>query len=60
MVIESKYSQDLQQPVTIRRMPGCLFSGDNGGNKISVTITDSGSPVTLSGTLRGYVIRPDG
>lgn len=60
MVIESKFCQDLQKPVMINRLHGFLFTGDNGGNKITVTITDGGEPVSLSGTLRGYVIRPDG
>lgn len=38
---------------------GVLFAGDT-GTKIKCTVTSGGQPVTLTGTVRGYVIRADG
>ena len=57
---ETWLKADLQAPVTVKRIDGNLFSGDNQGNLVGVTVTDSGEPVTLSGEVRGYFIRSDG
>ena len=59
-VLETWLKQDLKHPVIVNRLPGNLFTGDISGNRIGVEVTDDGAPVTLSGTIRGYVIRPDG
>lgn len=57
---ETWLKADLQAPVTVKRIDGNLFSGDNQGNLIGVTVTDAGEPATLSGEVRGYFIRSDG
>ena len=57
---ETWLKADLQAPVTVKRIDGNLFSGDNQGNLVGVTVTDSGEPATLSGEVRGYYIRSDG
>lgn len=57
---ETWLKADLQAPVTVKRIDGNLFSGDNQGNLVGVTITDAGEPATLSGEVRGYFIRSDG
>lgn len=57
---ETWLKADLQAPVTVKRIDGNLFSGDNQGNLVGVTVTDSGEPATLSGEVRGYFIRSDG
>ena len=57
---ETWLKADLQAPVTVKRIDGNLFSGDNQGNMVGVTVTDSGEPATLSGEVRGYFIRSDG
>ena len=57
---ETWLKADLQAPVTVKRIDGNLFSGDNHGNLVGVTVTDAGEPATLSGEVRGYFIRSDG
>lgn len=57
---ETWLKADLQAPVTVKRIDGNLFSGDNQGNLVGVTVTDAGEPATLSGEVRGYFIRSDG
>ena len=57
---ETWLKADLQAPVTVKRIDGNLFSGDNQGNLVGVTVTDAGEPATLSGDVRGYFIRSDG
>lgn len=57
---ETWLKADLQAPVTVKRIDGNLFSGDNQGNLVGVTVTDSGEPATLSGDVRGFFIRSDG
>lgn len=39
---------------------GLYFTDDSGANKIGVIVTDDGESITLSGTVKGYVICPDG
>lgn len=57
---ETWLEADLTQPVIVQRLDGNLFSGDNGGNLIGVTITDNEQPATLDGACYGYFIRDDG
>ena len=51
---------DLSKPIQVRSLSGELFTFDNHGNVIGVEVYENGEPVTLTGTIAGYVIRPDG
>lgn len=59
-VIEKWFGCDLQEPVRTVNLNGGLFSQDNLGNKIGVTVTDGGEDVTLVGSVSGYALRADG
>lgn len=58
-VFETVLKSDLKKPVIVQPLPGNVFSGDNGGNKITVEITDNGSAASLSGGVVGYILRED-
>ena len=58
-VFETVLVSDLKKPVQVKQLSGNLFSGDNGGNKITIEVLDGGSAATLSGTVMGYVLRAD-
>lgn len=58
-VFETVLKSDLKKPVIVQQLPGNVFSGDNGGNKITVEITDNGSAASLSGSVVGYILRED-
>lgn len=58
-VIEYWLSQDLSKPVSLHKMSGSCFTEDNEGTLIGVKCTKDGEPVTLSGTVSGYIIRGD-
>lgn len=58
-VFETVLKSDLKKPVIVQPLPGNVFSGDNGGNKITVEITDNGSAASLSGGVVGYIVRED-
>jgi len=58
--IETWYNQDLQQPVKVHYLDGSLFSHNSNGNRIGVHVFNNGEPVTLSGTVSGYVVTADG
>ena len=59
-VIETWYNQDLQKPVKVNYLNGNLFSHNGNGNRIGVHVFDNGEPVTLAGTVSGYVVTSDG
>lgn len=59
-VIETWYNQDLQTPVKVHYLDGSLFSHNGNGNRIGVYVFDGGEPVTLAGTVSGYVVTADG
>lgn len=59
-VIETWFNQDLQQPVKVHYLDGSLFSHNGNGNRIGVHVFNNGEPVTLSGTVSGYVVTADG
>lgn len=59
-VIETWYNQDLQNPVKVHYLNGNLFSHNGNGNRIGVHVFDNGEPVTLAGTVSGYVVTSDG
>ena len=58
--IETWFKQDLKSPVSVRAINGAVFSQDNMGNLIGVTVTDGRADASLSGSVIGYVIRDDG
>ncbi len=51
---------DLQKPIWVRPVSGCLFSGDSNATLIRVTVLDGGAPADISGDVCANVIRPDG
>lgn len=59
-VFETLLKSDLKKPVTVQALQGVVFTADSAGNRVTVEVTDGGSPATLSGTVTGYVIRADG
>ena len=59
-IIETWLNQDINEAVKVRYIDGNMFSMDNGGNRINVTVMDGDSPATLSGTVSANVIRSDG
>lgn len=59
-VIETWFNQDLQKPVKTQYIDGSLFGNNANGNRIGVVVTDNGEPVTISGTVSGYVVVSDG
>ena len=59
-IIETWLNQDINKAVKVRYIDGNMFSMDNGGNRINVTVMDGDSPATLSGTVSANVIRSDG
>lgn len=59
-VIETWLEQDLQKPVQVKHLDGNLFSHNGNGNRIGVRVYNNGEPVTLSGTVSGYVVTADG
>ena len=59
-MIETWFSQDLNEPVQVHQLDGNVFSQDNQGNLIGVNVFDGGAPATLSGTVSANVIRADG
>jgi len=58
--IETWYNQDLQQPVRVHYLDGSLFSHNSNGNRIGVHVFNNGEPVTLTGTVSGYIVTADG
>lgn len=59
-MIETWFSQDLNEPVQVHQLDGNVFSQDNQGNLIGVNVFDGGAPATISGTVAANVIRADG
>ena len=53
------YSQDLQKPIVIRQ-GDFTFNADNNGLVIYVDLYNGGDPATVSGSVAGAVICPDG
>lgn len=59
-MIETWFSQDLNEPVQVHQLDGNVFSQDNQGNLIGVNVFDGDEPATLSGSVSASVIRSDG
>ena len=60
MRFETWYKSDLQRTPQVQAIMGNAFTQDNLGNLMGAVVTDGGEPVTLSGSVTGYVMRPDG
>lgn len=58
--METWFEQDLKKPLNVRMLTGNLFSMDNEGNLIGVTVLDGGQPAELAGDVSANVIRCDG
>ena len=50
---------DLSRLPEVKKL-GNVFSQDSSANKIGVEVTDNGESVSLSGTVKAYIIKPDG
>ena len=59
-VIENRFVCDLAKPVRAQALKGNVFSLDNLGSRLSVLIYDNGQPATISGSITGNCILPDG
>lgn len=59
-VVQTWFGQDLQKAVKVNHIDGNLFSHNGNGNSIGVRVYNDGEPVTLTGTVSGYVITSDG
>lgn len=59
-MIETWFSQDLNEPVQVHQLDGNVFSQDNQGNLVGVNVYDGDAPATLSGSVSASVIRSDG
>lgn len=59
-MIETWFSQDLNEPVHVHQLDGNVFSQDNQGNLVGVNVFDGDEPATLSGSVSASVIRSDG
>ena len=59
-IIETWLNQDINEAVKVRYIDGNMFSMDNGGNRINVTVMDGDSPATVGGSVSANVIRSDG
>lgn len=59
-VIETWFTQDLQQSVKAHTLCGSLFSHNGNANRICVSVTNGGVPAQLSGTVSGYVVDTNG
>ena len=58
-VIESWFRQDLGKTVQVQTLHGAVFTEDNEGNLVGVRCYKDGAEAALTGTVSGYVIRPD-
>ena len=59
-MLETWLYADLRQMPSVKQLTGRVFSQDESANKIGVRVTENGEPVTLSGTVKAYVIKQDG
>ena len=59
-MFETWINTEVTKLPTVMRLMGRAFTEDNGANKIGVIVTENGQPKTLTGTVKGYVIKPDG
>lgn len=60
MQFETWLKSDLKKPLSVIDLKGNFFTEDSGANLVGVELYDNGQPVTISGTITGYVIRQDG
>ena len=58
--IETWVNQDLNEPVQVHFLNGCVFNADNKGNLVGVQVFKDGEPYTLSGSVTGYCILASG
>ena len=56
---EEWLSTDLQKPLRVQELKTDLILNDEEGNLIGVRVTDGGEAVTLTGSIKCYMIRPD-
>ena len=57
---ETWLQTDLQKPAQVQVLRGVMFSQDNQGDLVGVTVYDNGQPAQLSGTVLGYIIKDNG
>ena len=59
-MIEIARKADLTRLCRVENMSGVTFTGENGGHKFIITATRGDTKVTLTGSVTGRFIRPDG
>ena len=59
-MIETWFNQDVKNAVKVQYLDGNVFSQDNNGNKIGVSLYEGETPVNVSGSVSASVIRSDG
>lgn len=57
---ETWYSADLKHVPQMQVIHGNVFTQDNMGNRVGVTVRDNGADAVLSGGVVGYIQRADG
>lgn len=60
MLYETWFKTDLNTLPQIQAVRGAMFSQDNMANRVGTAVTQGGMDAELSGTVFGYVLRPDG
>lgn len=61
MTINNWFNQDINQAVPVRFIEhGNMFSHNGDGNILGVYLYNNGSPYTVTGTVTGYAVLPDG
>lgn len=55
-----RFKTDLQKPIRLQELKTDLFLNDEAANTFEVEVTNGGEAVTLTGDVKGYMIRPDG
>lgn len=58
--LQSWFDQDINKAVQVHYLDGNVFSADNAGNIIGVSVWDNGQPATLGGSVSANIIRADG
>ena len=59
-MIETWFSQDIRKPVKVQYLDGNIFSQDNNGNTIGVSVYNNGQGLPMTGSVSGSIIRSDG
>lgn len=59
-MIETWFRQETTQAVKVQYLDGNVFSQDNNGNKVGVSLYTNGESTSVSGSISANIIRSDG